>query len=272
MPKLGILYDISDSNVSNVYLNVSRGYKSGGFNTQMFSDVLQQRLMGVMGIGGSYKVEDIVSYKPESSWNYEIGAHLSFPDFNLTADAAIFYIDCRNQQLTMFPDGLTTGRIMTNAGKTRSYGGEITLRYNPVDNLAFNTSYGYTNAKFTRFFDGKENYAGKFIPYAPRNTLFIQSLYTLNVGKSRFCRSIIFDLNLRGTGDIYWNEANTARQNFYALLGASVTLEAQKFSLQLWTKNITDTKYHTFYFVSIGNEFVQRGKPFQIGLSLQYNL
>ena len=33
------------------------------------------------------------------------------------------------------------------------------------------------------------------------------------------------NVNIRGAGNIYWNEANTVRQLFYALLGASAALE-----------------------------------------------
>ena len=59
-----------------VFLAFSRGSKAGGFNTQMFSDVLQQRLMGLMGIGLQYDVDKMVGYKPEKAWNYELGGVL----------------------------------------------------------------------------------------------------------------------------------------------------------------------------------------------------
>jgi hypothetical protein len=40
----------------------------------------------------------------------------------------------------------------------------------------------------------------------------------------------------------------------------------------LWGKNLTGTKYDTFYFKSVGNSFVQRGKPLQTGVFLTVNL
>lgn len=126
LPKLSATYSLGEDG-GNIYVKVSKGYKAGGFNTQMFSDVLQQRLMVMMGVGTQYDVDRIVSYKPEKSWNYEIGSHLLFPEIGVRLDLAAFYIDCRDQQLTMFPDGTTTGRIMTNAGRTRSFGGEISV-------------------------------------------------------------------------------------------------------------------------------------------------
>lgn len=274
LPKASVFYEFS-LGIGNVYATFGKGYKAGGYNTQMFSDVLQQRLMNVMGIGSRYDVDDIVKYRPEYSFNYEIGSHLDFKGLgkltDLIFDISLFYIDCRDQQLTMFPEGNTTGRIMTNAGRTRSFGGEISLLWSPSTALSFNASYGYTNARFVRFFDGKEDYRGKRLPYAPANTLFLQGLYTLKGGKLGANR-ILFDLNLRGTGDIYWNEGNTLRQPFYALLGASVTFKAPKWEVQLWGRNLTATAYHTFYFMSIGNEFLQRGNKLNAGAVLRITI
>lgn len=270
MPKVSVLYDLP-AEYGNVYATVTKGYKSGGFNTQMFSEVLQQRLMRIMGLGKEMDVNSIVGYKPEYSWNYEIGSHLSFADGKVTADISAFYIDCHDQQLTMFPPGSTTGRVMTNAGKTRSLGMELSLSYTPARFVTINGSYGYTDARFREFDNGLENYRGKIIPYAPRNTLFLQSLFIVTPRRG-IVKHWNFDLNMRGTGKIYWNEANTRWQKFYAQLGASVMAEGKDWSVQVWGKNLTGTRYHTFYFMSMGNEFLQRGRPWQVGATLRFNI
>ena len=271
MPKISAVYSLPMEGENNVYGVISRGYKAGGFNTQMFSDVLQQRLMGVMGIGSKYDVDDIVGYRPEYSWNFEVGSHLSFPRAKINMDLSLFYIHCTDQQLTMFPDGNTTGRIMTNAGRTRSFGGELAVSWNPLDRLAFTASYGYTNAKFIDFFNGIEDFSGKFVPYAPQNTLFVQGLWTIPLSL-RHIKAVVADVNVRGTGKIYWNEQNSLAQNFYALLGASLSLEARRWSLQVWGRNLTATRYHTFYFMSMGNEFLQQGRPLQGGVTFRINI
>lgn len=272
LPKLAVLYRLPESiGRSNIYASVSKGYKAGGFNTQMFSDVLQQRLMGVMGIGASYDVEKILSYKPEKSWNYEVGAHYESFDGRWIAELSAFYIDCRDQQLTMFPDGTTTGRIMTNAGKTRSFGAEISITASPWTPLTLQASYGYTNATFRRFFNGMNDFSGKRVPYAPSNTLFVGVSY-LWLKPFMKARSLELTADMTGTGSICWNESNTQSQNFYALAGANLSLAFEHFSLALWVKNIFDTRYDTFYFVSMGNEFLQRGKPRTMGVTLRMNL
>lgn len=157
---------------------------------------------------------------------------------------------------------------MTNAGKTRSLGGELSVMWNPSSSLVFNCSYGYTNARFVKFYDGKEDYKGKRLPYVPSNTLYLQCLYTLQTKKLGE-NSIVFDINLRGTGNIFWNEANTLSQPFYALLGASVTFKAPRWEAQIWGRNLTATDYYTFYFMSMGNEFLQRGNKINAGVVLR---
>lgn len=52
---------------------------------------------------------------------------------------------------------------------------------------------------------------------------------------------------MKGTGKIYWNEDNTRWQDFYVQLGASVSAEFKNIGIQLWGKNLTGTRYHTFY-------------------------
>lgn len=271
MPRVSVLYDFSGNVSGNVYGVWSKGYKAGGFNTQMFSEVLQGRLMGIMGIGGNHDVNEIVGYKPEYSWNYEVGSHISAFDGSLTADLSLFYIDCHDQQMTTFPDGTTTGRIMTNAGKTRSFGGEISLNGHPHRNLLLTASYGYTNSKFVDYNDGRNQYKGNYIPYAPQNTLFLQGILEIPLRNAIFgVQKLAIDINMRGTGKIYWNESNSLSQPFYAEAGATFTVEARNWELQIWGENLTDTHFNTFYFMSMGNEFLQRGKPVRGGATLRF--
>lgn len=258
LPKLSVTYNF---NRSYVYASIAKGYKAGGYNTQMFSDVLQQRLMASMGMSALYKLEDIVSYNPEYSLNYEAGFHACFmPQRPLDLDLALFYIDCRDQQMTVFPEGTTTGRLMTNAGRTRSVGGEVSLKWSISDDLLVRADYGYTNASFRRYNDGRTDYKGKRVPYAPSNTLFGQLTYrAVPLQFSGITPSIT--ATARCVGSIYWNEANTARQPFYCLPGLEIGFDAENWSLRLSGSNLTGTRYDTFYFVSIGNAFVQRGLP-----------
>ncbi|MGM9804534.1 MAG: TonB-dependent receptor [Muribaculaceae bacterium] len=269
LPKVAASYQLPFNRQSTAYASVSKGYKAGGYNTQMFSDVLQQRIMGMMGIGMNYDVDQIVGYKPEKAWTYEIGTHLETNNGDFTADFSLFYINCTDQQLTTFPDGTTTGRVMTNAGRSRSVGGELSLKAQLTNRLGMAASYGFTHAQFVEYNDGKQDLAHKRLPYVPQNTIYAEAYYVIPLS-SQLLRSISLNVNARAIGNIYWDETNQNSQDLYALMGAQVKLQGRHFSLELWGKNLTDTNYGTFYFVSINHRFVQQGRPRQIGATLRY--
>lgn len=272
LPKAAITYRLHGNSWQTIYASVSKGSKAGGFNTQMFSDVLQQKLMRFMGIGASYDVDKIVGYKPEKAWNYELGSHFECWERRVKSDLDVFYLDCRDRQLTVFPDGTTTGRVMTNAGKTRSWGAEVAITITPWQGTGFTVNYGYCNAKFVEYNDGKADYKHNYVPYSPANTLYLDAYHTIDLNHGDHFKSLTLDANMSAAGQIYWNEANTVRQPFYALLGASATLSGKHYSLQVWGRNLTDTRYDTFYFVSISHEFLQRGRGMAVGATLRVNL
>ena len=56
---------------------------------------------------------------------------------------------------------------------------------------------------------------------------------------------------------------------FRALL---LLTEADKWLIRVFGTNLSDIRYHTFYFQSIGNEFLQRGKQWQIGVSVSAHI
>ncbi len=273
LPKFAVNFS---TGAGELYVAASRGYKAGGFNTQIFSDILQNRLMAAMmedmGMPAQpspYNEASATTYKPEYSWNYEAGGHLAFAEARVRADFSLFWIECRDQQLTVFPEGTTTGRMMSNAGRSRSRGVEVSLSWNPTTRLGVWGSYGFTDARFVKFDDGEADYAGNVLPYAPRNTVSLGATYRLHVG-ARILDDVVVNCSWQGAGKIYWNESNTLSQNFYSQLGASVDLRKGDFTLSLWGRNLTGADFYTFYFKSVGNSFFSHGKPRQLGLTLSY--
>ena len=271
LPNVSLTWHPWEGKKHTIYLAAARGSKAGGFNTQMFSDVLQQRLMGMMGIGQQYDVDQMVGYNPEKAWNYELGGHFECWQGRVQSDMDIFFMDCRDRQLTVFPPGTITGRMMTNAGKTHSLGAEFAMTVTPSELTRLSLSYGYTHAKFKDYNDGKNDYDGKRVPYAPSHTLFAEAAHSIRVNGDR-AKLLSLAANVRAVGDIYWDEANTQQQPFYALLGASVTWQQPRYSVQLWGRNLTGTSYKTFYFVSIQHIFLQRGHGRQLGITLRLSL
>lgn len=268
LPKVTVQYRFDPA---SVYFSFSKAYKAGGYNTQMFSDVLQQRIMSEMGMSSLYTLDDIVGYAPEHSYNFELGAHTAQLNDRLTADLTAFLILCRDQQLTVFPPGTVTGRMMTNAGRTRSVGAELSVRYRPFDDLEAYLAYGHTTARFTRYNDGKEDYRGRRVPYAPANTLFVSVTYRVTPF-TFYSITPIAELSASCAGPIYWDEANTIRQPFYCVPSITIGLTASSWSVRLWARNFLDTRYDTFYFKSMGNSFAQRGLPRTLGATLRLSI
>ncbi|MDE6624436.1 MAG: TonB-dependent receptor [Alistipes sp.] len=269
LPRFSVTYSFDE--LRNLYLSVAKGYKTGGFNTQLFSDILQEKLKGRMVSGIDTTDPALMSYRPEYSWNVELGGHFSCSEGVVRGDFALFWIDCRDQQLTVFPDGTSTGRMMTNAGRSRSLGGELSFRVVPRDNLLLDLAWGYTDARFVRYDDGREDFAGKRVPYVPEHTLSLGAEWSLPTGVG-WLGDLVLRAGARGTGPIRWNEENTRTQPFYLLADASLRIEHPRYAIALWSRNLSDCDYDVFYFKSMGNEFVQRGRPrtFGITLSISY--
>ncbi|GAB1358956.1 TonB-dependent receptor [Porphyromonadaceae bacterium] len=278
LPKFAVKYKIDDRH--SVYGTVSKGYKSGGFNFQMFSDLIQEELMKAnpMGGGGSpgaiSNYSDRITYKPEYNWNYEVGYRGEWIKDRLYADVALFYIDIRDQQITQFaPTGF--GRMARNAGRSRSMGAEFTLDARVTSKFWANFAYGYTNAKFTEYTNGKNpgdpayrDYADHYVPLAPQHTLSFAGNYTIETPDCSFIDRINLWAQYTGNGRIYWNEENNRYQDFYGLANAKVSFSKSIVRLDLWAKNIFNTNYQAFYFESMNRPFVQLGRPTQVGVDV----
>ena len=253
----------------------------------MYSDILQTELMANrMKIKeGSYdiphsaddysKVNNTIAYKPEESWNYEVGAHLNL--FNQAAhlDFSAYYMQIKNQQLSVMAGTYGFGRMMVNAGRSRSFGGEVTLRGSSFNNtLAWALAYGYTNATFRNYNDGENDYRGNRVPFAPEHTLSANADYTILTQQS-FLKSVVIGAGTTAQGEIYWDEANSYKQKFYALLNAHAKFGFKHFTVNMWAKNLTNTRYCTFAMDSSASGtkryFGQKGAPITFGADFNFS-
>ena len=299
LPKFGLTYKFNDG--SNIYATVTKGYRAGGFNVQMFGDIIQSDvqsgLQGVMQSAMQSRQDimivervptekvyasllDGIKFKPEESWNYELGTHLNLFDNLIHADLSVYYMQIRNQQLSVFTEDYGYGRKMVNAGKSYSCGLEMTLRGSALSNhLGWSLGYGYTHAAFKDYTTKTSakgdivDYKDNKVPFVPAHTLSAMVDYRLDINDS-FIKSLTFGANMNAQGKIWWDEANTYSQKFYAVLGAHICADLNICKLNLWARNLTDTKYNTFAFSSkaTGQEvfMAQKGNPFQMGFDLSF--
>lgn len=292
LPKFALQYDFNQGK-SNIYASISKGHRSGGYNYQMFSELLQSSLRNDMmrqskdaimskvpaqfvGMvadkfpepGQNPEAQSAVEYKPEYTWNYELGTHLSLLGGKVQADFAAFYMETYDQQLSqMAESGL--GRITVNAGESESYGVEASLVASINRHLQLNANYGYTKATFVKYKTGKEeDYGGNYVPFVPMHTMNLGGSYTFFFNDS-WAQSLTLGANINGAGKIYWTEANNASQDFYTTLNGYVSLKTKTVQIDLWGRNLTDNDYTTFYFETMGRGFEQRCKPLQLGVDVR---
>jgi outer membrane receptor protein involved in Fe transport len=294
LPKFGLTYKFDDG--SNIYATVTKGFRAGGYNVQMFGDIIQTDLQAAIGQlqGGAPLTEivmehhdaacdpiiDGIKFKPEESWNYEVGTHLNLFDNLIHADFSLFYMEIRNQQLSVFTEDYGFGRKMVNAGKSYSCGLELTLRGSALANhLSWSAGYGYTHAAFKEYKTKtgssasatEVDYSDNKVPFVPEHTLSALVDYRWDFADS-FVKSLTLGANMNAQGKIWWDEANTYSQKFYAVLGAHVSVDLGLCTVNLWGRNLTDAKYNTFAFSSkaTGKEvyMAQRGNPFQCGVDV----
>lgn len=289
LPKVGLTYTVDDEG-SNIYGVVSKGFRAGGYNLQMFSDIFQTEARGLGSalrtmMSADYVVEhtseqleavnNTISYRPEESWNFEGGTHLNLFGNRLKADLSVFYSMIRNQQLSVMAGNYGFGRAMVNAGKSYSCGIEAALRGSAADNrLTWAATYSFTNAKFKEYDDLDDNgntvsYKDNYVPFIPLHQFSVNGDYRLTLGHDSF-RALTLGVNVAGQGKTYWEANNLMSQKFYATLGAHIALDMGAVELNVWGRNLTNTYYNTFLVYSklTNQNFAQRGNPIQVGFDL----
>jgi outer membrane receptor protein involved in Fe transport len=125
------------------YASASKGYRVGGTNVPV--STLCGGDLANAGIAGGQVPG---TYSSDSLWSYEVGGKNIFLDHRLEINSSLFLINWSNiQQFVYLP---TCGYSFTaNLGKVQSRGGDIDIRFRPVDTLTLGASVAYTDARFT---------------------------------------------------------------------------------------------------------------------------
>lgn len=248
-PKFTLQYTTPSE--QNIYGSITKGYKTGGFNT-------------------SFDHSSETTFKPEYSWNYEVGAKLNFFDRRLTTELALFYIDWKHQQVYQ-PLASGQGRKLTNIGSSASKGVEFTIAAQPILGLNLQANYGYTKAYYKNYtYNDKVSYDGNRLPLVPDHTLSLLANYTF-YNPIKQIDKIQLGVAYLGVGKIYWADNNKQSQGYYGTWNANASITKNKITLSVWTKNLTDKDYIA-YSVQTSKLYAQKGKPFMIGGTVNIKL
>lgn len=278
LPKLAVQYE---RNNWALYATVTKGFKSGGFNEQTLNDIIQKAqvadLMSLAGFGAPFdgsKLSEQLAYKPETAWSYEIGGRLSNIGILKYLSAAAYYMDVHDLQLTSFVSS-GAGRVISNAGSSRSLGAELSARLSLSRILSLNASYGYTHAKFGKRSEediksGVADVSGRFVPFIPRHTYSVM-LSAHETTRKGIVTDYFADLEAQGLGTTYWTEANNTAQHGYVTLGGRIGLSFDRLTLSLWGKNLFNSRHEVFHFRFM-RDFTQIAAPRTFGVDLSYRL
>ncbi|SNR92981.1 MULTISPECIES: TonB-dependent receptor [unclassified Azospirillum] len=133
-PRVQLSWQASDNLLA--YVSAAKGMKSGGFND----------------MANLFDAER--SFGPESNWTYEAGVKSVLADGRLTANAALFHIDWRRQQVVAASTaGLLNNFYTNNAGRSRSRGLELELTARPLEGLDLHGAYSFIDAEFRDYAD-----------------------------------------------------------------------------------------------------------------------
>jgi outer membrane receptor protein involved in Fe transport len=159
IPRFNLAYAVTPD--INTYVQVAKGYRSGGTNDQTAVELAD--------------VSIPAGYGSDSLWNYEAGFKTSWLDRMLTFNAAVYYIkwsdiQVKAQATVTYPDGSNLDFPYTgNGGGADVKGVEFELGLRPMTGLRLGANGNYNSAKLT-----KDNPApsvgddGDRIPYVPK--------------------------------------------------------------------------------------------------------
>lgn len=220
------------------YGTVSKGFKSGGVQ-----------------IAPNPEAE---TYDPESLWNYEIGLKADLFDQRVRMNAALFYMDWTDLQVS-FQESLINENGdfvifggVTNAKAATSKGAEVSTTALVSDHLIVNLNIGYLDAKFddfAAFIDGA-NYTldGQTIPNSPKWTMSANAEYDFN-----------YTANWAGYVRLEWNYRDEIKPNTTSLIYSGfpydvpsydyfnlrIGAEHKNIRLVAYVENLFDNNYYT---------------------------
>lgn len=216
---------------ANIYMRYAHGYKSGGFDLVPLSRTVNN-----------------LGFRPETSDAFELGAKFRTSDGKFRANLAVFHQQVDDQQVqTLSALGTAT---TTNAAKLTSKGIELDLTARPSRRWEFTAGITYLDARYDSFqnatapifITGSQDLSGRRPLFAPVWTLTTGVQYSLPVGTSGWQLRVRPDVQLKS--DYYTtlqlDELFRNNDTLVMGLGASIVSPNDRYSAQLWVKNLTE--------------------------------
>lgn len=232
-----------------VYGSVSTGYRGGGVNPRPFTPA------------------QVVSFRPETLTNYELGIKSLWADRKVRLNGAVFFDTYQDIQETITSGyaGFPASAIPLNAGTAQLSGAELELEAHPTSALAIDGSLSYLHFKFTRLSSDAQASGisyGMVSPYSPdwRGNLGVQ--YRFDLGHYGALTPRI-DVNYQSS--LYTNAVNAERNRIPAVTTANARLtwksDNAPWEVSLEVTNLTDKYYYLNIDDTLSGKGTVRGTP-----------
>ena len=231
-PRVALDWDFSDS--STLFVNIARGYKSGGLNRQVNTFLPEQQILN--------------PFDEETVTAYEIGTKSKFMDGRASLNVSLFYNDYEDFQLETLV-GLVPE--IFNVGNVETSGVELEGSIMATDSLQLAVTYAYLDSEVKSSI--VPEILGNRTPNAPKHSASAQAHYYIDTNSGEW--------KLSGTwmySDTYWFDIfNTFDQPSYNLFNLRAGYEAgsDKWGVAAFVDNATDEEYYTerFQFLDVAN-------------------
>ncbi len=219
------------------------------------------------GIGNRPKVPQFTStgekqtLNAESVNSYDLGFKTVIQQ-RIWFDIGVFYYGYTNFQSYAWIADASTGQfnyIMIDGGKASAYGAEASVKYELFRGLQFFGNYAYIHDRFAANNNNgdKQQYANNTFSLSPDNSFAIGLNARVGIARNVYLFAIpSWSYKTR----IFFDDANTMKQNGYGLLNFRGGIEYKNVSLAFWGSNLLKEKY----IISAGNTGSLFGDPTQI--------
>lgn len=256
-----------------LYSSVSRGVRAGGVNASLLASI------DALAPSQQVSLEGLGVFDSESLVNYELGWRWRSESGRLRSDLALFHMARRDQQtksalLIPRADGSTAFIDYTNnASEGTNRGLEWQFAWAATNTVTLSSALGFLDAQFGRYTSAAgEDLAGREQPHAPR--------YSARLALDWQAATILrLGMEMTAMDSFYFSDRHSTRSPSRRLLNAYATWQLGDWSLQLWSRNITDKDYFARGFGSFGNDprkeyatepYFQYAEPRMVGLTLTY--
>ena len=217
-PKVTLTWKPADHRM--FYGTLSSGYRPGGFNASPI----------------------VPTYRKEYVRNVEAGFKSTFLDERLTVDGALFYMRDSDYQY-YYVDVRTASQINQNIERVDIKGGEVSVQWRPTDAWSLFADFGYSDATIEELTAYPE-YEGNYTPnLTPWNASVGTEYRARLTDKLKWYGRI--DAQLYGKK--YWQLDNVDVQDRKEYLNLRLGVEAERWSVYLWGRNLTDTEAYSQY-------------------------